>query len=79
MKITQGERISKIETHVDYIKSDVTEIKSMLKEHINKEDAFITLAEGRKTFAPIWTEWGVKAILLIIVGSVIGAALNFII
>jgi hypothetical protein len=74
--MTQGERITKIETQVDYIKCDVTEIKAMLQEHIKTENQFITMAESRKLYAPIWTEWGVKSLLAFTTASIIGFLIN---
>lgn len=76
--MTQGERITKIETQVDYIKNDVTEIKQMLSSHIKKEDEFLTVGESRKMYAPIWTEWGVKSLIGFTIASIIGFFVNMV-
>jgi len=74
--MTQGERITKIETQVDYIKDDVTEIKIMLSKHMEKQDAFLTVSEARKSYAPIWTEWGTKALIAFYIGTIFSYILN---
>jgi len=52
--MTDRERIIKLETFNEGLKEDVSEIKTMLSNHIEREDAWRDKAD--KAYAGKWTE-----------------------
>lgn len=45
------ERLAIVETNINHIRGDVSEIKSMLVDHINKDSEKLTREEAYKAFA----------------------------
>jgi hypothetical protein len=75
--MTQGERITKIETQVDYIKSDVGDIKNMLAAHIEIQNGFLTNDMAKKAYAGIWVESWVKgAVFSIGIGALVAILIS---
>lgn len=71
---TQGEKISSIETSVEFIKDGVKEIKDSLFIISNNQQAFATkedLKELGKTKAGKWTEVLTTSIALAVISAII--------
>jgi hypothetical protein len=68
------ERLAVIETKLETIQSDVSEIKASIKEHIIWEDT--KYEEMKKQFAAKWSERAVTGLIATIVTAVIYAILK---
>lgn len=56
----ENERLMKVETNVDHIMKDVSDIKVMLIEHIEKDSDKLTRKEAAATYANKYVEDDVK-------------------
>lgn len=73
-KVTQGERLAVIETKLETLQEDISEIKSAIKSHMVWEEKKY---EGLKQeFAAKWAEKAITFLIGLIVAGVIGAVLS---
>ncbi len=65
----ENERLAKVETNIENIKEDVTEIKDMLNTHVLWEEK--KYSEMERRYASKWVEKVLIGVILLAVGAVI--------
>ncbi len=72
-KITQGERLAIIETKLETLNSDISEIKAMLKDHTEWESK--KYEELKRDTAGKWVETVTIGIIIAVTSAVVGAVI----
>jgi hypothetical protein len=75
--MTQGERITKIETQLCFINETTGRIEGMLSTHIQTEQEYLTKKEAKKSYAGVWVESWVKgAVFSIAIGALVAIIIS---